>query len=884
MNSKKIATSPDLTRFLEEQGISTLVLRKVGIISIQELSERITTLLTQALKEEKFQESSSLEAWLTKLLNFDGHSLHPDGPPVISESDIQLFKKLLIRLLNILLTQFEQRTDLLKLTFRAIDLWQRNFHQVHGLHSPISLDVRITVPEPNPYAKEDDADYFSLSYLLWAFERKIIPKLNWRLPLSAGGLTPEEQFGGFLFFVITQSGITQKKRIQQIATLALSQRLVDDPYTSFLLLKNEKKHPLKAYDRSQLQLHTEIVYRWIPDPISKSIFERHRQNWQNCALNPHDYFRYIQQFLTRLPKLCENNKTKTYLKELPNVHAHVDRLNNLTRLLAASRSYQRKTLPAFIWHYLEGNIQTSDLKTSAIERLLDFKYHPNPKGIKQVPYPAIKSTTDEDSPQTIDAQLPFVWCNDLILIVDQHQSGHETRQAIEHLNQSLEVSDFPLIKLISHWVISCIQSHPSIKALQNFATVFVPLLILQYNLEEDLVDFDHAERIEELEELISENSLDPTQEKYVREGWHDLNLYLLETQKISSDDYFPQRSKNSPGVDTEYISEVEFLRIQSHLLNSSGIEIPLLNQYLMILTLAYRFGLRRSEVCKLAVSHVSYENNAPSTLSLRWWSKRRLKSSSSKRNLPIKGILSDQEFACLHLLSLARRQGISLEISIFDLSMDELTLELNKLQQTKTPTLDELNEELLFFHEAVHLDSAINKAMDCIHASMRKVVHPKVRFHHLRHSTSMNLLILLLAPYLMNSLRLLTDIFFGNPDHSFSMSETDKQENFLAKSRAVRQTLLNQNTSSSEIYAVSRLLGHSSPRTTFASYMHLLPSLCGFFLHERFCSYSKNFIESFFAAHKRTTSRVQMKNKVDSSFIHSQKKGRKAKSKLEKQP
>ena len=93
----------------------------------------------------------------------------------------------------------------------------------------------------------------------------------------------------------------------------------------------------------------------------------------------------------------------------------------------------------------------------------------------------------------------------------------------------------------------------------------------------------------------------------------------------------------------------------------------------------------------------------------------------------------------------------------------------------------------------------------------------------------------------------------------------------------MRMALLNdQHHSSSEVYTTSRLLGHSSPRTTFASYIHVLSLLTSAFLYERYEVYSKDLQLALYPNHPRTLNRYQkaVAKGKHQSLLQQQKLGR----------
>ena len=86
---------------------------------------------------------------------------------------------------------------------------------------------------------------------------------------------------------------------------------------------------------------------------------------------------------------------------------------------------------------------------------------------------------------------------------------------------------------------------------------------------------------------------------------------------------------------------------------------------------------------------------------------------------------------------------------------------------------------------------------------------------------------------------------FGNPSAtkllnlagkgSFGIDYSDIQvqsQEFTSRAHKAREILLGgDDSSSSEVYVVSCLLGHSSPMTTLASYIHIIDLLIGAWLN-----------------------------------------------------
>jgi len=123
-----------------------------------------------------------------------------------------------------------------------------------------------------------------------------------------------------------------------------------------------------------------------------------------------------------------------------------------------------------------------------------------------------------------------------------------------------------------------------------------------------------------------------------------------------------------------------------------------------------------------------------------------------------------------------------------------------------------------------------------------------LRFHHLRHSCATNTLFLLMSIHLPHSHKFIFNMMYGNPTairklnsmnpSSNAMDYSDeavRAHDFTVRAKRARSILMDgDNSSGSEVYAVSCLLGHSSPMTTLTSYIHIIDLLVGACLNECF--------------------------------------------------
>lgn len=244
-------------------------------------------------------------------------------------------------------------------------------------------------------------------------------------------------------------------------------------------------------------------------------------------------------------------------------------------------------------------------------------------------------------------------------------------------------------------------------------------------------------------------------------------------------------------VDANIISHDEFLKIRAHFeatsTNNASFKTPLNSDDALakiawlVLTLAYRCGLRRMEVLKLELHDILMK--APEEMLVRPSASRRLKSKSATRKLPLYALLDTEE--------------------------------RNHLQQWLQRRIDE--ESKAAFSNYVFALPARNfmfvpqdLLFDLLHQVMRDHTgDASLRFHHLRHSFASRVFLTLNASTLSSTDPLEKD-FPGFVD-------------VIRRASEFRQRLYgNQLMTRRDVYAVSSLLGHSGPDVSLEHYIHVL--------------------------------------------------------------
>lgn len=242
-------------------------------------------------------------------------------------------------------------------------------------------------------------------------------------------------------------------------------------------------------------------------------------------------------------------------------------------------------------------------------------------------------------------------------------------------------------------------------------------------------------------------------------------------------------------VDANVISDSEFFKIRERFSEGAADALPgletkqgidrLAEIAWLILTLAYRCGLRRMEVLKLEMTDLLLLGRP--ALIVRPTEARTLKTKSSTRKLPIDALLNVEELSRLSKWA-ARRKD---EESAFAFSHFLFAIPSRNFTFVPQDTLFRL-----------------------LHKIMREVTgDPSLRFHHLRHSFASRSFIVLATKGTEQAHRI--NATLPGYDTPLASAETFRQ-------RLYGNTCMTRR----DIWAVSSLLGHSGPDVSVEHYIH----------------------------------------------------------------
>jgi integrase len=302
---------------------------------------------------------------------------------------------------------------------------------------------------------------------------------------------------------------------------------------------------------------------------------------------------------------------------------------------------------------------------------------------------------------------------------------------------------------------------------------------------EDISVFGSEEWVALYEEALSDAETERGQRRKVVRVLREFQRYLeleRDAEPIDAAEIFGTEDGLVP-VDANLVSHEEFLRIRERFAQSVADEIhpDLAEIGWLILTLAYRCGLRRMEALKLELDDLLIE--APAELLVRPTAARRLKTKSSTRKIPLYALLDPDELDRMRAwLDRRRRMERTAAYSRFLFALPE--------------------KGFLFVPQ--------DTLFKLLHRVMREVTgDDTLRFHHLRHAFATCCFITLAASKLNKPANLIGMLPGFEP--------------ILADSAEFRQRLYgNSRMTRRDIWAVSSLLGHSGPDVSLEHYIHLL--------------------------------------------------------------
>lgn len=314
--------------------------------------------------------------------------------------------------------------------------------------------------------------------------------------------------------------------------------------------------------------------------------------------------------------------------------------------------------------------------------------------------------------------------------------------------------------------------------------------------DERLIDQD-AGTIEDIYTEVLEDIDSKGLRKKVAQLLYQFHTYLVKQHHVVEIEYRSVLGASSAPtpVDANLLLTDEFNQLLNVIEDSDLIlnHPKMVTATKLLAILGYRCGLRRSEALKLRLIDVHGDHDP--MLMIRPFKFRRLKTTASKRVLPLVALLEPEELKLLKEWIINRKKE------------EEESAYSQYLFSIPEKNYGCISEDLVF---------------PAIHAAMRATTgDDSLRYHHFRHSfASLTLLRLMIADHGIPQ-----GIFEYQPEMLKWLEQSEEFRNALyCRSELTRRHL----------YYVAFLLGHSSPDVTLEHYVHTLDIISSHLIAKRF--------------------------------------------------
>lgn len=546
-------------------------------------------------------------------------------------------------------------------------------------------------------------------------------------------------------------------------------------------------------DHSQVKKTWEIRRRWFADPLTHSLVIRWHNDYQGdlSAGRNVSPMVAIRQYLDLI--LDKKNRTSESF---------------VNALLRGCATRSGLGMPAFLLAYAEGTIKSVSLPPAVWERLLTGKCVeiPDQPVVADSEQPPVDEPLPVPEPRQIapmvkqEAMLKEVLRN--ILPPDTHwkRRASEAREALQSYYELHRESMCQTLSCLVLWCIDLLTTYNRQELINGRVKGKIRASSVRRYLDaigKRLVAVANKEEIlnlegDELHDLYSE-VIDacPTPKSKNKAGarlygFHQFLMARLKAQGVDFSDLSVSSGPAEASVDANLISLDSFDRMKSVLCPNYKKASRIRKIQLLMTILAFRCGLRRTEVLKLRL--IDLQGVAEPELLVRNNRYAYVKSNESIRRLPLACLLEDDE---LKLLLDWRRDRI----------LEDGATDPNALLFC----LEDHPSELM-------PSSAVFPA---IMLAIRQVTgDPSIVFHHFRHSFATWMVLRLLQNFSQDIRR---RYHFLN-HHLFEPEACLK----------LRTALLgNHSLGRQALYATAQLCGHAGPEVTLLHYIHLCDWLLG---------------------------------------------------------
>ena len=602
--------------------------------------------------------------------------------------------------------------------------------------------------------------------------------------LAINDLSPQEELGRILLSAVLNGGLISTH------LMAGLHKALQQP-DCIQLLNRQSYIRISA---SWLGHEDVEVRNWYPDPVTEALILR------RTLTNEKDFDAKGQQS-TATKYLFGNIKallrrTGIKSKQQP---------RTMTELLDSTALYLELRIPPFVAQYLKRKHLSHSLRASSLYRLAR---RPTEGSQESTDLPGLdlsrwkkKAGRSQHFDNKNSAEVPWLTrLTDREVVKNPEHFINQLDTEIQHIAQQSRSSAEYLLLKWAHYLL--VFGHEKKSSLS-------PTTIAGYltSIGSRLVEYLDARPIKqlsasELEETYTQ-ILDDIESRghriKVARALHHFQSYLekeVYVEPIDTHGVLGIQSSPAP-VDAQIIWVEEFKKLLDCLeisqLEKIHPDLVTITQILAIL--GYKCGLRRSEALKLRI--VDLQGQAYPELLIRPHAKRRLKTSSSQRRLPLKLFLDADELKLL--LDWKQKR------------FEHFKEQDNQLPDYRRKRCAKLPDGFLFGIAEKNYDFVPEELVfPAIHKALREATQdPTVRYHHFRHSfASLTLMRLMVADQ-------------GLPEGFFEMQP--ETQTWLEQGEAMKEALYpEQGPTRKHLHYVAAFLGHSSPNISLEHYIHLM--------------------------------------------------------------
>lgn len=568
-------------------------------------------------------------------------------------------------------------------------------------------------------------------------------------------------------------------------------------FENLLWLDMETKIPIRWYKENtenntkkkpKIEEYWLVRRRWFADPLTHALILRLMSHYHDDLLNlqhsPNPW-QCLQYYLRTL------GLDKKALPE------------NMNALIRSASARLGLSVQPYLISFATGRTSSVSMPAEAWTRLINGA---------SVPYgsrePIGQEALSEIEEITIDqqcAKISMAQQQKLLIKLEKAVSPYQDYSKRTHAESHEDIGKFweeyagtlvPVIQLLKHWATYRLTHHADLGI--NYQKRLRPSSARTYLQKIGSVLLAEAGdrniltmEPEELQELYLDATRSKGSETMRADCARVLSLfhrYLIMNHNAPIIDFGEILGQSVPDemrVDANLIAPASFDNVV-HVLHGDTMSLSRSQQMrILIATLGFRCGLRRSEVRKICLTDIVGRTDPE--LLIRSNRYAYAKSNDSVRKIPLRPLLSAKEFKKL--------SG---------------WLELRRSEDNSA-----LANSLLFCEFGRPNQMLSNDVFASIELVMRQVTGDgSLRFHHLRHSFVNWMLVRLSG---VNAVE-------GERQPDFLNHPLFCEKSCLAANRAL---LPNDPLGRQTLYAVSQLCGHASPETTLSTYIHLCDYLLG---------------------------------------------------------